>query len=231
MADLVVGVVVNVLRKVPIDLFQAMDIGSAPAAARNFVVRNSGKLVILRPEVDLEGFSRGQESQNCSISCCETTAGLRECLCGVHQQAGSHGLFVDFLDANGNVLQTQKYSVSGPFASDATQALNQHHVSAVLSNAALFKIRLQCGTLSQGVLNGTVVRTYSLGPAVGTVEGVPFDQAVRAGAPTTYGVKWTVPDPDNWRSLSQMDVRLVDKAGQASIRVHEKLLLVLSEAS
>src|SRR5579872_1825812 len=143
--------------------------------------------------------------------------------------AGTAGLFVDFLDANGNVLQTQKFSVTGPFASDATQALNQHHVTAILSNAALFKIRLQCGTLSQGVLNGTAVRTYSLGPAVGTVEGLPFDQAVRAGAPTTYGVKWTVPDPDNWHSLSQMDVRLVDKAGQALLFRWDQVSNTLSQ--
>jgi hypothetical protein len=33
MADLVVGVVVNVLRKVPVDLFEAMGVGSVTAAA------------------------------------------------------------------------------------------------------------------------------------------------------------------------------------------------------
>jgi hypothetical protein len=74
MADLVVGVVVNVLRKVPIDSCQATGVGSVPAAARNFVVPNSAKLVILRPKVDLQGLSRGQEPQDGGISCREAAA-------------------------------------------------------------------------------------------------------------------------------------------------------------
>ena len=74
MADLVVSVVMNVLRKVPIDSCQATGVGSVPAAARNFVIRNSPKLVILRPKVGLEGLSRGQELQDCGISRREAAA-------------------------------------------------------------------------------------------------------------------------------------------------------------
>ena len=74
MAHLVVGVVMNILRKIPIDSCQATGVGSAPAAAWNLVVLNSAKLVILCPKVDLEGLSRGQEPQDRGISCREAAA-------------------------------------------------------------------------------------------------------------------------------------------------------------
>ena len=57
MRDLVVGVVVDVLREVLVEILELPSVGRVAGAARNLIVLNSGQFVVLDPEVGFEGFS------------------------------------------------------------------------------------------------------------------------------------------------------------------------------
>ncbi|MBI1826441.1 MAG: cadherin-like domain-containing protein [Planctomycetes bacterium] len=68
--------------------------------------------------------------------------------------------------------------------------------------------------LSGASANAEIVRGRAVGAIIdndlGIAEGVPADAIAEVGEPVTYGVQWTVPDPENWHSLNTIDVRLVD---------------------
>jgi hypothetical protein len=91
MALLVVGDVMNVLRKIGIDSPQSFGVDSIAASSRNFAIPDSSQFVILVVKVSLKGFSCGQEPQDGGIAFREAAASLRQCLCSAHQQAGTHG--------------------------------------------------------------------------------------------------------------------------------------------
>lgn len=48
----------------------------------------------------------------------------------------------------------------------------------------------------------------------GSLEGIPDQAIAHVRDRMTYGVKWTVPNPENWHSLQTMDIRLVDDADE-----------------
>lgn len=53
----------------------------------------------------------------------------------------------------------------------------------------------------------------------GVGEGVPAEASTPVGVPITYGVLWTVPPPDVWRSLNTMDIRLIGADEEAILTV------------
>jgi hypothetical protein len=147
--------------------------------------------------------------------------------------AGTACLIIDFQDASGAILNTRIVSVTAPFGGNALQAANEA-VFGVRSftDAAVFRVRLRVGTgvgpatNRCGTLAGVATRTYSLGPAVGAGEGSPFEASVHVGEETTYSAEWTVPQPDSWHSLDNLQVRLVDVDDD-----NEILLIRFDEAS
>jgi len=136
--------------------------------------------------------------------------------------AGTACAIVDFRNASGTILSTRTIKVTGPSGGNALQSTNQASFDASFSNAAVFSIRLRVGTgtgttattASCATLSGVTAKTFSLGPAVGFGEGVPFAASAQARTETIYGVQWTVPDPENWHSLSTLDIRLINDAGE-----------------
>ena len=136
--------------------------------------------------------------------------------------AGTACVIVDFRNASGTILSSRTITVTGPSGGNALQSTNQASFDASFSNAAVFSIRLRVGTgtgttaatASCTNLSGVTVKTFSLGPAVGFGEGVPFAANAQVRNEMIYGVRWTVPDPQNWHSLSMLDIRLINDAGE-----------------
>jgi hypothetical protein len=136
--------------------------------------------------------------------------------------AGTACAIVDFRNASGTILSTRTIKVTGPSGGNALQSTNQASFDASFSNAAVFSIRLRVGTgtgttaatASCATLSGVTAKIFSLGPAVGFGEGVPFAASAQVRTETIYGVQWTVPDPENWHSLSTLDIRLINDAGE-----------------
>jgi hypothetical protein len=131
--------------------------------------------------------------------------------------AGTACLIIDFQDSSGAILNTRIVSVTAPIGGNALQAANQRSFGVrSFTDASVFKIRLRVGTgvgpatNRCGTLAGVATRTYSLGPAVGSGVGSPFEASVHVGEETAYSVEWTVPEPENWHSLDTLLVRLVD---------------------
>src|SRR5262249_39820642 len=133
--------------------------------------------------------------------------------------AGSARAIIDFQDSNGANLATRTVNLTAPSGGNALASANQASFDQVFSSASLFKIRVRVGTVSGGSFVGVTTRTFSLRPAVGEGLGVPFAVATGVHDETVYGVQWTVPDPASWRSLTTLDVRLVDEAGEI-LQVH-----------
>jgi hypothetical protein len=67
-ADLILGIVVDILIHVPIEILQRLGVGRAPAAAGDFFILDSSEFVVLAPEIALNEFNRGQESQDRDIA-------------------------------------------------------------------------------------------------------------------------------------------------------------------
>lgn len=133
--------------------------------------------------------------------------------------AGSARAIIDFQNSNGANLATRTVNLTAPSGGNALASANQASFDQVFSSASLFKIRVRVGTVSGGSFVGVASRTYSLGPSVGEGLGVPFAVAAKVHDETVYGVQWTVPDPESWRSLATLDIRLVDEAGEI-LEVH-----------
>jgi hypothetical protein len=53
--------------------------------------------------------------------------------------------------------------------------------------------------------------------AVGLGLGIPVEASVHASEETSYGVQWTVPEPESWHSLDTLLVRLVDVEDEREI--------------
>jgi hypothetical protein len=132
--------------------------------------------------------------------------------------AGTACLLIDFEDSSGTALRSPRIvSVTAPLGGNALQASNQT-VFGVRSftDASEFRVRLLVGTGTGpasdrcSAMTGVVSRTYTLGPAVGSGVGSPFEARVPVGEKTSYSVQWTVPEPETWHSLDTLLVRLVD---------------------
>jgi hypothetical protein len=123
--------------------------------------------------------------------------------------SGTSRIITDFQDRNGTTLATRTTSVTGGCC--ATDSANQASVLHLFNSSSLFKMRVRLGTVSGGTFTATASRTYSFGCSAGTAEGIPLDMTTRVGDDTGYGVQWTVPAPENWHSLSTLDIRFVDE--------------------
>src|SRR5215472_8712247 len=66
--ELILGVVVDVLRHVGVQLLQRSGISLAATAARDLVVLDAAELVVLLPEVGLEDLKRREESENRGVA-------------------------------------------------------------------------------------------------------------------------------------------------------------------
>jgi len=124
--------------------------------------------------------------------------------------AGCARMFIDFLDENSAVLHT-----TGPIdecgAQGGNALVNQRAINVLFNAATLFQIRLRIGVASGATgIVGQKTRTYGFAGLVGTVEGIPEALVAHVGEPVTYGVQWTVPDPQNWHSLNIMGIRIMD---------------------
>jgi len=71
-AELILGIVVDILGHVPIQLEQAVDVGLAPAAPWHFAVLDATEFVALLLQVAFDDFDRGQEPEYGHVSLCET---------------------------------------------------------------------------------------------------------------------------------------------------------------
>jgi hypothetical protein len=67
-AELVVGVVVDVLRHVAVEVEDRRGVERIAAAPRHFSVLDATELVVLLPEVALDDLDRGQEPQKRDVS-------------------------------------------------------------------------------------------------------------------------------------------------------------------
>jgi hypothetical protein len=63
-AELVVGVVVDVLVHVLVQHRDSLGVGRVPGSAGNFTVLDAGELVVLLPQIGLENLGRSQEPEN-----------------------------------------------------------------------------------------------------------------------------------------------------------------------
>src|SRR3954470_20278945 len=93
MANLIVGVVMDVLVHVPIQHFDSIGVGLTPRSAWHFGILDSGELVVLLPQIGLDDFCRRQESENGGIALVQAAERFSLTLfCGksVDQQSCAH---------------------------------------------------------------------------------------------------------------------------------------------
>jgi len=127
--------------------------------------------------------------------------------------AGTARAIIDFQDADGNsIIPPRTFDETGPNGGNALLSSNQTPVNLTLTSAHLFRIRITVGTV--GNMGNAITRTIALGPSVGLGEGVPFSQSLPLRTAANYGLRWTVPDPEVWRSLDSMEIRLIDDQGE-----------------
>ncbi|HYL43133.1 MAG TPA: hypothetical protein VEU97_07100 [Ktedonobacteraceae bacterium] len=62
-AELILGIVVDILVHIPIQLFKGSGVGSAPRPSWNFAVLDSSEFVILLPQIGFEDFGCSQEPE------------------------------------------------------------------------------------------------------------------------------------------------------------------------
>ena len=91
-ADLILGIVVNVLRHVAIQLLKGIDVGCTRRSSWNFAVWDSSEFVVLSPQIGFENFNCSQEPENCHISPCDpATSFFGEGRYPIGQQPGAEG--------------------------------------------------------------------------------------------------------------------------------------------
>jgi hypothetical protein len=66
--DFILGVVVDVLRHVGVELLHRLGKLRIPAAAWHLAVLDTRKLVVLLPQIGLDNFGRSQEAENVNVS-------------------------------------------------------------------------------------------------------------------------------------------------------------------
>ena len=71
-AELILGIVVDILGHVPIQHFKGFDISCTPTPPWDFAVLDASKFVVLLPQIGFEDFGRRQEPENSYVSARET---------------------------------------------------------------------------------------------------------------------------------------------------------------
>ena len=71
MAELILGIVVDILGHVPIQHLKLSDVGFTPAPSWDFAVLDSSAFVLLFPQIAFDDFDRSQETENVHVSLCE----------------------------------------------------------------------------------------------------------------------------------------------------------------
>jgi hypothetical protein len=93
-AELVVGVVVNILRHVTVDAVERVRIGLAAGATRQFAVPDSSEFVVLLPQIGLEDLEGCEKAQDGDIAFREPAAFAEivgQACCGYPgEQCGPH---------------------------------------------------------------------------------------------------------------------------------------------
>ena len=89
MGNLIVGVVVNVLRHVPIEDLNGGGIGRTPGSSGNFGVLDSAEFVVLLPQIGFDEFRCRQQPKNSLVSRCKTAT--RSCGGDIGQQSRADG--------------------------------------------------------------------------------------------------------------------------------------------
>src|SRR6266542_4234785 len=95
-SELVVGIVMDVLGKIVVNGLKLFLVVRIATAARNLVILDSCKLVVLHPKVGLENFRRCRKPEQGGVAFGELAAlffctFLSEKLCVVAKQRGAHG--------------------------------------------------------------------------------------------------------------------------------------------
>src|SRR5258705_3179499 len=97
-ADLIIGVIMDILVHVLIQLLDRRGVGRIPASPWNFAVLDAGEFVVLLPQICFDDFCRRQESENVRVSLRKTATLilililiLRSRRGGSSQQSGADG--------------------------------------------------------------------------------------------------------------------------------------------
>jgi len=71
-AELILGIVVDILGHVPIQHLKSLDVGWTSTAPWDFAILDASQLVVLLPQIAFEDFDRSQEPENGHVSSCKT---------------------------------------------------------------------------------------------------------------------------------------------------------------
>ncbi len=74
MAELILGIVVDILGHVSIQHLKFSDVGCTPASPWNFAVLDTSQFVVLLPQIAFDDFDRSQQPENGHVSLRETAA-------------------------------------------------------------------------------------------------------------------------------------------------------------
>jgi len=70
MRKLVLGVVMNILRHIPVDLYEQISVGLVAASSWDFTILDSAELVVLLPQIGFKDFKRRKKAQNIYVAVC-----------------------------------------------------------------------------------------------------------------------------------------------------------------
>ena len=70
-AELILGIVVDILKHVPIHHEQSSDVGGTAASPWDFAALDASQFVVLLPQIAFDDFDRGQEPENGYVALCE----------------------------------------------------------------------------------------------------------------------------------------------------------------
>ena len=90
MADLVVCVVRDVLRHVPVEILEGRDVGGVSGVRIVVVVHLSAELVVLLPQISLDKFDGRRKSEQCGVTPGEPPVLLGEQLAGRQYSRARH---------------------------------------------------------------------------------------------------------------------------------------------
>src|SRR5260370_37199175 len=70
MREFVLGVVMNILRHISVDLYKQISVGLIAASSWDFTVLDSAELVVLLPQIGFKDFKRSKKAQNIYVAVC-----------------------------------------------------------------------------------------------------------------------------------------------------------------
>ena len=71
-AELIIRIVVDILRHVPVQELKGFNVGCTPAPPWNLTVLDSSQFVVLLPQIRFEDFCGSQKLENGHVSLCKT---------------------------------------------------------------------------------------------------------------------------------------------------------------